>query len=94
MAEYESLLHRLEIAKDYGIKFLNITDKSNLIVMQDKGKFACKNQRLKRYKDAMILEIENFEALSLQMVYSDQNQLADSLAISTSILYPNKVILE
>ena len=45
--EYESLLLGLELAKYYGIKFLNIVGNSNPIVMQVKGKFTSESWRSK-----------------------------------------------
>ena len=67
--EYESLLLGLELAKYYGIEFLDIVGNSNPIVIQVKGKLACENQRLKRYRDAMQLATKNFSALSLQVIH-------------------------
>lgn len=68
--EYEVLLHGIELAKDYGIKILEIIGDFDLIV---KGSFACKDQRLKRYKNSMWLAMESFNALSLQVVPRSQN---------------------
>ena len=48
VAEYEALLLGLEMARDVGIKILNIKGDSDLIILQVKGQFACKCQRLKR----------------------------------------------
>ena len=53
MAEYEALLLGIEIAKDMGIKLLDIKGDSDLIVQQVKGQFACKCQRLKKYRNAI-----------------------------------------
>ena len=53
VAEYEALLLGIEIAKDMGIKMLSIKGDSDLIVQQVKGQFACKCQRLKKYRNAI-----------------------------------------
>ena len=53
VAEYEALLLGIEIAKDMGIKLLDIKGDSDLIVQQVKGQFACKCQRLKKYRNAI-----------------------------------------
>lgn len=47
--EYEALLLGLELAKALRVKFLSIKGDSDLIIMQIKNKFTCKNQRLKNY---------------------------------------------
>ena len=69
VAKYEPLLLGLKLAKDYGIEFLDIVGNFNPILMQVKGKFACENQRLKRYRDAMQLATKNFSSLSLQVIH-------------------------
>jgi ribonuclease HI len=51
MAEYEALLLGLNMAKDMGIKILKIQGNSNLVILQVKNQFACKNDKLKRYRN-------------------------------------------
>jgi hypothetical protein len=53
VAEYEALLLGLEIAKDMEIKILNIKGDSDLILLQVKNKFACKSERLRKYRNAI-----------------------------------------
>jgi len=53
VAEYEALLLGLEIAKDMGIKILNIKGYSDLVILQVKNKYACKSERLRRYINAI-----------------------------------------
>jgi ribonuclease HI len=53
VVEYETLLLGLEIAKDMGIKILNIKGDSDLVILQVKNKYACKSERLKRYRNAI-----------------------------------------
>jgi hypothetical protein len=53
VAEYEALLLGLEIAKDMGLKILNVKGDSDLVILQVKNKFACKSERLKRYRNAI-----------------------------------------
>jgi hypothetical protein len=88
VAEYEALLLGLEIAKDMGIKILNIKGDSNLVILQVKNKYACKSERLRRYRNAIWDTIEFFDAIDLIAIPRDQNSLADSLAVSTSTLQP------
>ena len=53
VAEYEALLLELEIAKDMGIHVLSIKGFSDLIISQVKGTFACKIERLKKYRNVV-----------------------------------------
>jgi hypothetical protein len=53
VAEYEALLLGLEIAKDMGIKILNIKGDSDLVILQVKNKYACKSERLRKYRNAI-----------------------------------------
>ena len=46
VVEYEELLLGLEIAKDMGIKMLNIRGDCDLIILQVKNHFSCKCKRL------------------------------------------------
>ena len=94
VAIYESILLGLDLAKEYGIKFLDIVGNSNPIVMQVKRKFVCENQRLKRYRDAVRLATKSFYTLFLQVVPREQNQLTNFLVASASALYPTKAIIE
>ena len=43
----------LEIAKDMGIHVLSIKGDSNMIISQIKGTFACKSERLKKYRNVV-----------------------------------------
>jgi ribonuclease HI len=67
VAEYEALLLGLEIAKDMGVKILNIKGDSDLVILQVKNKFACKSERLKRYRNVIWDTIEWFDALDLDI---------------------------
>jgi ribonuclease HI len=63
VAEYEALLLGLELCKDMGVKCLNIKGDSDLVIQQLKKKFACKSERIKRYRNAIWDTMENFDAL-------------------------------
>lgn len=86
VAEYEALLLGLDIAKDMQIKNLKIIGDSDLIISPVKGTFACKNERLKRYRNAVWGSLEFLESSTLEVVPRDQNRQADALAVSASTL--------
>ena len=69
-----------------GIKILNIKCDSNLIILQVKGQFACKCQRLKRYRNAVCDSMEFFNALNMVAIPREQNSMADRLAVAASTL--------
>jgi ribonuclease HI len=81
VVEYEALLLGLEIAKDMGIKILNIKGDSDLVILQVKNKYACKSERLKRYRNAIWDTIELFDAIDLISIPREHNSLADNLAV-------------
>ena len=93
VAKCEALLLGLEIAKDMGIKMLNIRGDSDLIILQVKNQFSCKFQRLKKYMNAMWDTMEFFDALNLTSIHRDQNSLADKLVVAASTLQPSKEML-
>ena len=84
VAEYEALLLGLEIYKDRGIKLLNIKGESDLIISQVKNIFACKSERLKRYRNAIWSTMEFFDALNLTAIPREMNTKADALAVAAS----------
>jgi len=84
VVEYEALLLGLELAKSLKIKLLSIKGDSNLIIMQLKNKFTCKNQRLRNYRNAVWDTVEHFDALDLEAIPREQNSLADELAIDAT----------
>jgi ribonuclease HI len=94
VVEYEALLLGLEIAKDMGIKILNVKGDSNLVILQVKNKYACKSERLRRYRNAIWDTMESFDALDLIAIPRDQNSLDDSLAIAASTLQPLKNLMK
>ena len=55
----------LEVAKDMGVKILNIKGDSDLIIFQVKNRFACKCQHLKKYRNVIWDTMECFDALDL-----------------------------
>jgi ribonuclease HI len=88
VAEYDALFLGLEIAKDMGIEILNVKGDSDLVILQVKNKYACKSERLRRYRNAIWDVIELFDAMDLIAIPRDQNNLADSLAVAASSLQP------
>jgi len=90
---YEALLLGLEIAKDMGIKILNIKGNSDLVILQVKNKYACKSERLKKYKNAIWDTIELFDVIDLISIPREHNNLTDNLAIAASTLQPSEDLL-
>ena len=90
VVEYEDLLLGLEACKGMGIKLLNIKGDSYLIMSQVKGQFACKSERLKRYRNAVWDIMEFFEALNLTAIPRELNFEADELVVVASTLQPSE----
>jgi ribonuclease HI len=73
VVEYEAPLLDLEIAKDMGIKILNIKGDSYLVILQVKNKYACKSDWLKRYRNAIWDTIQLFDAIDLISIPREHN---------------------
>jgi ribonuclease HI len=86
VAEYEALLLGLELCKDRGVKCLCIRGDSDLVIQQLKNKFACKSERLKGYRNAILDMIDELDALNLIAIPREQNSMADELAVAASTL--------
>ena len=84
VAEYEAILLGLELEKSLKIKLLSIKGDSDLVIMQLKNKFTCKNQRLKNYRNAVWDTMEHFDALDLEAIPREENSLADELAVAAT----------
>ena len=54
-----------------GIKLLSIKGDPDLDVQQIKGQFACKCQRLKKYRNAIWDTMEFFDALNIEAIPRD-----------------------
>jgi ribonuclease HI len=86
VTEYEALLLGLELCKDMGVKCLNIKGDSDLVIQQVKNKFACKSERLKKYRNVIWDSMESLDALNLIAIPRDKNFKADELAVAASTL--------
>ena len=89
VAENEALLLGLETTKDMGINMLNIKGDSDLVVLQIKNQYQCKNDRLRKYRNATWDTMEWFDALNIQKVHREMNGLADRLAVVASTIQPS-----
>lgn len=86
VAKYEALLLSLELAKALRVKLLSIKGDSDLVIMQIKNKFTCKNQRLRNYRNVVWDTMGYFDALDLEAIPREQNSLADELVVAVSTL--------
>jgi ribonuclease HI len=83
VVEYETLLLLIELANNIGIKLLEVFGDSELIILQVKGVYSTKDERLKLYREAMIDLIENFEAFYIKYILRSQNDLVDASSSQT-----------
>jgi len=84
VAEYEAILLGFELAKSLKVKLLSIKGDSDLVIMQLKNKFTCRNQRLRNHRNAVWDTMEHFDALDLKAIPREQNSLADELAVAAT----------
>lgn len=67
---------------------LRVIGDSDLVVMQVKGQFVVKNDRLKLYKPEVWDLMDFFDAFAIDVVRREKNLHADALAIAASNLLP------
>ena len=80
MAEYEAYLTGLAVAREMGIKHLQVIGDSNLVVCQARGDFALKEPSLAPYR-AMAQRLEDsFEEFNIEHFLRSDNRFADALA--------------
>ena len=82
VAEYEALLPGLQTTKFMGIKMLNIKGDLDLVFLQNKNPYQCKNDRLRKYRNSIWDTMEWFDALNIQKIPREMNGLADKLAVA------------
>ncbi|KAH9289465.1 hypothetical protein KI387_033582, partial [Taxus chinensis] len=85
-AEYESLLLGMRAAKERGIKNLKVQSDAELVVNQVKRIYQVKNERLRNYRNVVWDNIEEFDTFSIESIPRAHNDMADSLAISASLM--------
>ncbi|XP_075675050.1 uncharacterized protein LOC142644290 [Castanea sativa] len=80
MAEYEAYLTSPTVAREMGIKHLQVIGDSNLVVCQAKGNFALEEPCLAPYR-AMAQRLEDsFEEFNIEHPLRSNNRFADALA--------------
>ena len=80
MAEYETYLMGLAVARQMGIKHLQVIGDSNLVVCQARGDFTLKEPSLAPYR-AMAQRLEDsFEEFNIEHSLRSDNRFADALA--------------
>jgi ribonuclease HI len=86
VAEYEALFLGLRDAKDMGITEVAVFGDVELIVQHVRNAYQTKHPRLRSYKNEVWDLIDNFfSAFNISFAPREENSLADSLAISTSM---------
>ena len=80
MAEYEAYLMGLAVAREMGIKCLQVIGDSNLVICQARGNIALKEPSLAPYR-AMTQRLEDsFEEFNIEHSLRSDNRFADALA--------------
>ena len=92
MAEYEACIFGLKDAINLGIKSLNVSGDSALVIIQIKGEWDTKHPNLIRYKEPVLTLIPHFEKITFEHFPREKNQLADALATMSSMLDRKSVV--
>ena len=88
IAEYEALILGLNVAKDIGIKDIKVFGDVDLIIQQVKKTFQARHPRLKAYRDEVWRLKDAFDSFCISYIPRVKNQLANSIAMSTSMFIP------
>jgi ribonuclease HI len=87
VAEYKSLVLGMRAAKEMGIKEITIFGDAKLIIQQVRNSYRAHNSRLRNYQNEVWDLIHNFFlAVNISFILRGENTLADSLAVSASVL--------
>ena len=79
-AEYEALLHGLQMAVSMSIQCLEVCGDSNLAISQINGDFGAKDPKMEAYRNAVLKMPARFKGLEFHHVVRENNQAADILA--------------
>jgi ribonuclease HI len=87
VAEYEALVLGMRAAKEMGIEEIAIFGDAELIIQQVRNAYRAHNPRLRNYRNEVWDLIDNFFlAFNISFIPRGENTLADSLAVSASVL--------
>lgn len=79
-AEYEGLIHALEVASASGFEEVEIRSDSELLVKQVRGEYSVNSPQLREYRVRALELLEEFDRWSLTHVPRELNERADNLA--------------
>lgn len=79
-AEYEALIHGLELAKERGINNLQFFSDSRLVVQQVCDVFEARDERMIKYVQELRRHISNFPICNIVQVPREENVKTDFLA--------------
>ncbi len=79
-AEYEALVHALEVAADHGFEAVDVRGDSELVVRQVRGEYGVSDPGLREYRVRARELLDSFGEWSLSHVPREINARADELA--------------
>ena len=80
VAEYEGLIEGLRLARQTGVRDLDVFMDSTLVIQQMKGLFKVKHAGLKPLHEAARALAGEFESISFQAIPRERNRHADKLS--------------
>lgn len=85
MEEYEASIFGIEADIDLWIKILEVYGDSSLASIQVKGDWEARDHKMISYKEYVLKLIPYFDEITLYQIPREENQLADTLAILSSM---------
>ena len=85
VAEYEALIFGLKAPRDLQSQRINIQGDPELIIKQVQGGYQTKNQRLRLYRNLVLVLVEEFKECQYTIITREENSKDDALAVSASM---------
>ncbi|XP_028051260.1 uncharacterized protein LOC114255918 [Camellia sinensis] len=95
-AEYEALFAELRSALRMKASALMVFSDSKLVVNQVSGEYEARDERMAKYQALVCAEIKKFNAIRVEQINREENNMADELAglASTQTVFPNPLMIE
>ncbi|GJU16887.1 reverse transcriptase domain-containing protein [Tanacetum coccineum] len=95
LSQYEALIAGLRIAAQMGVRNLQVSVDSKLVVNQVLGTYVAKEENVIKYLEKVKSLVSSFDNFSISQVLQGKNKIADALSMiaSTSFAYLSKQVL-
>ena len=79
-AEYEAMITGMNIAREMGLKNLEVKSGSQVVVKHVKGEYVARGEKMKKYLETVKEIMGLFDQITFTKVPREENSVADALA--------------